>query len=109
VSLVLHTGPWGNCLVGDGVIKTFPVDYVPRGALEGGGGLPRTVPMAFPWPARYVSLQMSDGTVRRVSIVQAAGVGFAIIRAPTKPRILSWNAYDVGGHRLSGGVGAPGA
>ena len=75
ISLVLHTGPWGNCLVGDGMIKTFPVDYVPRGALAGGGGLPRTVPMAFPWPAKYASLEMSDGTVRRVSIVQGAGVG----------------------------------
>src|SRR5262245_58352128 len=108
-SLVLHTGPWGNCLVGSGMLRMFPLDYVARGALEGGGGLPRTVPMAFPWPARYVRLEMSDDTVRRVSIVPGAGVGFAIIRAPRKPRILSWSVYDAGGHRLSGGIGVPGS
>ena len=109
MSLVLHTGPWGNCLVGDGVMWSFSLDDTPNGALAGGGGLPRTVPMAFPWPARYVSLEMSDATVRRVSIVPGAGVGFAIIRAPRKPRILSWSVYDPSGHRLSGGIGAPGA
>jgi len=107
-SLVLHTGPWGNCLVGHGSMWVFSLDDYPNGALEGGGGLPRTVPMAFPWPARYVILVMSDGTLRRVQLVRRAGLGFAIVRAPRKPSVVSWGAYDAGGHRLSGGAGAPG-
>jgi hypothetical protein len=45
--------------------------------------------MAFPWPASYIELVMSDGTVRRVLLVQGAGLGFAIVRATSKPSILS--------------------
>jgi hypothetical protein len=107
-SLVLRTGPWGNCLVGHGNIWVFSLHDLPSGALEGGGRLPRTVAMAFAWPARYVVLVMSDGTLRRVPLVRGAGLGFAIIRAPRKPSVLSWGVYDAGGHRLSGGAGAPG-
>jgi hypothetical protein len=64
--------------------------------------------MVFPWPARYMKLIMSDGTTRRVPLVLGAGLGFAIIRATRSPAIVSWDVYDSGGHRLSGGEGAPG-
>ena len=107
-TLVLHTGPWGNCLVGQGTSWSFAIGDLPNGALEGTYGLPRTVPMAFRWPARYMTLDMSDGTKRHVRLVQGAGLAFAIIRAPTKPSINDWNVFDGSGHRLSGGVGAPG-
>jgi hypothetical protein len=108
MTLVLHVGPWGNVLTSFDGRMSFPLDYRPSGALAGGGGLPRTVPMVFPWPARYMKLVMSDGTTRRVPLVLGAGLGFAIIRATRSPAIVSWGVYDSGGHRLSGGEGAPG-
>jgi len=106
---VLHTGPWGNVLVGPGTIRPFSLGDHPSGALSGGGGLPRTVPMAFSWPASYMKLAMSDGSTRTVRLVQGAGLAFAIIRAPRNPRILRWDVYGPGGRRLTGGTGAPGA
>jgi hypothetical protein len=108
LTLVLHTGPWGNWLTGRGETWPFAVGYSPNGALSGGYGLPRTVPMAFPWPARYMTLEMSDGTTRHVRLVQGAGVGFAIIRAARNPSINEWSVFDGHGRRLSGGGGAPG-
>ena len=107
-SLVLHAGPWGNVLTGSDESWSFPLWDRPDGALGGGGGLPRTVEMAFPWPAAVIRLQMHDGSVRRVPLVEGAREGFAIIRAPRQPRIVRWDVYDRAGHRLSGGVGAPG-
>jgi hypothetical protein len=107
-TLVLHTGPWGNCLVGDSQGWVFSLNDHPNGALEGGFGLPRTITMAFPWPARYMLLMMSDGSIRQVRLVLGAGLGFAIIRAPRRPRILSWGAYGPGGRKVSSGAGAPG-
>jgi hypothetical protein len=108
MTLVLRTGPWGNCLSNDSEGYSFPLDYHPNGALMGSYGLPRTVPMVFRWPARYMTLDMSDGTKRHVRLVQGAGLAFAIIRAPRNPSINDWNVLDGSGHRLSGGVGAPG-
>ena len=106
--LVLRTGPWGNCLSNESQGYSFPLGFHPNGALSGSSGLPRTVPMAFPWPARYMTLDMSDGTTRHVRLVQGAGLAFAIIRAPRNPSINAWNVFDGRGRRLSGGVGAPG-
>ncbi len=51
---------------------------------------------------------MSDGTKRRVRLVQGAGLAFAIIRAPRSPGINDWSVYDGRGHRMSGGNVAPG-
>ena len=111
-TLVLHVGPWGNCLVGEsnGLSQgwSYSVDDHPHGALGGQVGLPRTVPMSFLWPARYITLNMSDGTRRHVNLVQGAGLAFAILRAPSRPDITEWNVYDGQDHRLSGGHGAPG-
>ena len=64
--------------------------------------------MAFPWPARYMTLDMSDGTERHVRLVQGAGLAFAIVRAPRNPGINEWSVYDGRGRKLSGGNGAPG-
>ena len=107
-TLILHTGPWGNCLVDDYGGWSFSLDDHPNGALEGEAALPRTVAMAFPWPARYMTLVMSNGTTRRIRLVQGAGLAFALVRAPRRPTINEWNVYDVRGRRLSGGHGAPG-
>jgi hypothetical protein len=38
-------------------------------------------------------------------LVQGAGLGFAIIKATSKPSIVSWNVHDAAGQRLSGGAG----
>src|SRR5215472_5915513 len=105
---VLHTGPWGNVLVGPGMVAPLSLGEHPNGALAGGGGLPRTVPMAFSWPAAYMKLVMSDGSTRTVRLVRGAGLAFAIIRAPSNPRIVRWDVYGPGGRRLTGGTGAPG-
>ncbi len=107
--MVLHTGPWGNVLNFDDGNFSFSLSDHPSGALEGGGGLPRTVPMAFSWPAAYMKLVMSDGSTRRVQLVQGAGLAFAIIRAPRTPHIVRWDVYGSDGRRLTGGVGSPGA
>lgn len=108
LTFVLHAGPWGNVLVSESQRWSFPLGDHLSGALEGGGGLPRTVPMAFPWPAAYMKLVMSDGSTRRVPLVPVAGLGFAVIRAASKPSILRWGVFDRRGRRLSGGVGPPG-
>ncbi len=107
-TLILRTGPWGNILVGDYEGWAFSLDDHPNGALEGSGELPRTVAMAFPWPARYMTLAMSNGSTRRIRLVQGAGLAFALVLAPRQPSIDEWNVYDGRGHRLSGGHGAPG-
>ena len=65
--------------------------------------------MAFPWPAEYMTLAMSDGTTRRVRLVQGAGLAFAIIRAGRRPSIYEWSVYDGRGRRLLCGYGSPGA
>jgi hypothetical protein len=88
---------------GAGRSRSTSIQTVP-----GVGGLPRTVPMAFPWPARTMTLTMSDGTKRHVRLVQGAGLAFALVRAPRRPSIDEWNVYDGHGRRLSGGQGAPG-
>jgi hypothetical protein len=106
--LILRTGPWGNCLVGDYEGWSFSLDDHPNGALEGGGGLPRTVAMAFPWPAKYMTLAMSDGTTRRIKLVQGAGLAFSLVQASRRPSIDEWSVYDGRGRRPSGGHGAPG-
>ena len=105
---MLHAGPWGNCLVDDYEGWSIPLDDHPNGALEGGGGLPRTIAMAFPWPARYMTLNMSNGKTRRIRLVQGAGLAFALVRVPRRPGIDVWSVYDDRGRRLSGGHGALG-
>jgi hypothetical protein len=107
-TLVLHAGPWGNCLVGDYEGWSFSLDDHPNGALEGSGWLPRTIAMAFPWPARYMTLNMSNGKTRRIRLVQGAGLAFALVRVPRRPGIDVWSVYDDRGRRLSGGHGPPG-
>lgn len=110
VTFTVHTGPWGSCIETDDTDWCYGVGDKPvNGALEGGGGLPRIVPMAFAWPASYLKLVLSNGSVRRVPLVQGAGIGFAVIRAARSPRIVSWAAYDPRGRELHEGTGAPGS
>jgi hypothetical protein len=107
-SLVLHSGPWGNFLVGQSEDWDFPLGYRVSGALAGGGGLPQTVPVAFPSPARYLRLVFANGTTRRVQLILGAGLGFALVRIPARPAVLRWDAYSPIGQRLAGGQGPPG-
>src|SRR5262245_1989438 len=73
-TLVLHVGPWGNCLTDDYEGCSFSLDHRPNGALEGAGGVPRTIAMGFPRPARHITLAMSNGATRRIRLVQALGL-----------------------------------
>lgn len=108
-SLVLRSGPWGNWLDDDNVGWDFPLGFRPsEPVLESGAGLPQTVPMAFPSPARYLVLTLSNGTRSRIRLVAGAGLGFAIVRLTAKPAVLRWDVYDSAGKRLSGGQGPPG-
>lgn len=109
LSLVLRSGPWGNWLGNKGASWAFPLGFRPsEAALQGGGGLPQAVPMAFPWPAKYVVLTLSDGTRKRIQLVLGAGLGFAIVKVTARPAVLGWDVYDGIGQRLSGGQGPPG-
>lgn len=109
LSLVLRSGPWGNWLGNQGEAWDFPLGFRPgEASLQGGGGLPQAVPMAFPWPAKYVVLTLSNGTRRRIQLVLGAGLGFAIFKVTARPAVLRWDVYDGIGQRLSGGPGPPG-
>ncbi len=109
MSLVLRSGPWGNLLGNEGASWAYPLGFRPsEAALEGGGGLPQPVPMAFPWPAKSVVLTLSNGTRRRVQLVLGAGLGFAIVKVTARPAVLRWDVYDGIGQWLSGGLGPPG-
>ena len=106
--LVLRSGPWGNVLAGQSGNWSFPLDYRTSGVLEGGGGLPQTVPVAFPSPARYLKLVFANGMTRRVHLVLGAGLGFALVRIPARPAVRGWDVYSAIGQRLDGGQGPPG-
>jgi hypothetical protein len=109
MTLVLRTGPWGNWLGNQGAAWDFPLGFRPsEPALQGGGGLPQPVPMAFPWPAKYLVLTLADGTRERIPLVLGAGLGFAIVTVTARPAVLRWDVYDRLGKRLSGGKGPPG-
>ena len=88
------------------------LDDHPNGALEGAGWLPRTIAMAFPWPARYMTLDMSNGITRRIRLVQGAGLAFALVRGPRRPAIGELErprrrrAQPVSGTGLRGGTRA---
>lgn len=107
-TMVLHAGPWGNVVTDASGGFSLPLGDRPSGVLEGNCGLPRTLVMAFPGPAAYIELVLSDGSTRRVPLVRGAGVGFAIIRAASKPGIVTWAVRDSAGRRLTGGSGPPG-
>jgi hypothetical protein len=107
-NLVLHSGPWGNFLVGQSEGWSFPLGYRVSGVLGAGGGLPQTVPVAFPPPASYLKLVFANGMTRRVHLVLGAGLGFALVRIPARPAVLGWDVYSAIGQRLAGGQGPPG-
>jgi hypothetical protein len=108
MTLVLHSGPWGNCLVGQGAEWSYPLGFRVDGVIQGGGELPAPVPMGFPSPARYIELVYSNGTRRRVPLVLGAGLGFAIVKVTARPAVLRWDVYAAVGHRLTGAQGPPG-
>jgi hypothetical protein len=109
LSLVLHSGPWGNVVVGPGAGADFPLGFRPDGpALWFGGGYPQSVPVVFPSPARYLLLGLASGKRERVQLVLGAGLGFAIIRLTSESAVRRWDVYDALGRRLSGGQGPPG-
>jgi hypothetical protein len=108
MNLVLHSGPWGNVLRGEDEEWSFPLGFKPNPVLQGSGALPRAVPLAFAWPARYIVLILSNRTAKLVPLVRGAGIAFAIVRVAKRPVILRWDVYDAAWRRLSGGFGPPG-
>jgi hypothetical protein len=110
LSLVLHTGPWGNVLLAESSGWDFPLGFKPDKdpALEDSSELPRPVPLAFAWPARYIVLILSNRTAKVVQLVRGAGIGFAIVKVAARPVILRWDVYDAAWRRLSSGYGPPG-
>ena len=57
----------------------------------------------------FFELTMADGSTVRVSTVHMGGSGYYAVASWANPEVLSWAAYDKGGHRLGGGQGVPGA
>jgi len=110
MSLVLHTGPWGNVLLAESAGWDFPLGFKPDKdpALEESVELPRAVPVAFASPARYMVLILSNRTAKLVQLVRGAGIAFAIVKVAARPAILRWDVYDAAWRRLSSGYGPPG-
>lgn len=115
-SVTDHAGPWGQCVVPD-----IPGDqgnsgcwsgYARKaGAIMGTGNQNKgpwwVVATARP-QASYLRLSMTDGSTRRVPVVQVGRARLYAIVIIRGPRIANWAAYTASGHRIYGGQGAPG-
>ena len=109
----VHIGPWGECVV---VLDHSGLDQGcgPASATRqlavfdmGLGGRP-VVGVTRPDVA-FFELTMADGSTVRVSTVHIYDTGYYAVASQTNPKVISWAAYDQGGHRLGGGQGIPGA
>ncbi len=116
-SVTVHAGPWGQCAVPE-----IPGDSGTSGCWSGGTRTAGPImgtgdPSKDPWwvvaaarpQASYLLLSMTDGSTRRVSIVQVGQERLYAIAIIHGPRIASWAAYNASGHRIYGGRGAPGS
>lgn len=112
-SMTVHGGPWGMCAVpeiaGDaGTIGCWSATAKQNGVLMN-GSLPTqfgrwAVAAARP-SVSYLMLTMTDGSTRRVPVVQVGNVRLYAIVIISGPRIARWAAYDAAGHRLYGAQG----
>ena len=57
----------------------------------------------------YLRLYLAGGGTARVRVTEVSGQNFYAMQIGPGPRILRWGAFDVAGHRLYGGRGAPDA
>jgi hypothetical protein len=109
----VHIGPWGECVVfldrsglnqGCGPTSATRQLAVFDSGLGGGPLVGVTRP-----DVAFFELTMTDGSTVRVPTVHIGNTGYYAVASQTDPAVLSWAAYDQGGHRLGGGQGVPGA
>jgi hypothetical protein len=114
-SVTVHVGPWGVCAVpviaaGAGTSTGCWSASVKRYGVLMSGGLPAQLPLWAVGAARpsvsYLLLTMTDGSTRRVRVVQVGNVRLYAVVITNGPRIAHWAAYDAAGHRLYRGQGA---
>ena len=114
--VTIHVGPWGECVVPSAPIGAGDVDCWSSGTRQPGAIAGSGDPAKDPWwilvtvrpQVSYLLLLMTDGSTRRIPVVQVGNARFYAIVITNGPRIASWASYDASGHRLSGGQGAPG-
>jgi hypothetical protein len=109
----VHIGPWGECVVildhsglDQGCGPTSPTRQLAVIDMGQGGGPVVGVTRS---DVAYFELTMADGSEVRVSTVHIYDTGYYALASQTNPKVISWAAYDQGGHRLGGGHGIPGA
>jgi hypothetical protein len=109
----VHIGPWGQCVVildRSGLTQGCGPKSATRQLAEFDMGLDGAPLVEVTRPdVAFFELTMADGRTVRVSTVHLADTGYFAVASPTNPEVISWAAYDRGGHRLGGGHGIPGA
>jgi hypothetical protein len=108
----VHIGPWGKCVVildhsgfNQGCGPTSPTRKLADFDMGLGGG--PVIGVTSPDVA-FFELAMADGSTVRVSTVHIGDTGYYAVASQTNPKVISWIAYDQGGHRLGSGPGIPG-
>ena len=109
----VHIGPWGECVVildhsglDQGCGPTWPTRQLADFDMGLGGG--PLVGVTRPDVA-FFELTMAGGGKVRVSTVHIGDTGYYAVTPQANPKVISWAAYDQGGHRLGGGLGLPGS
>jgi hypothetical protein len=108
----VHIGPWGKCVVvldhsgfNQGCGPISPTRKLADFDMGLGGG--PVVGVTSPDVA-FFEMTMADGSTVRVPVVHIGDTGYYAVASQTNPKVISWAAYDQGGHRLGGGPGIPG-
>lgn len=118
-SAVVQAGPWGYCLSLTGYqtlgiwadcitprqaaavgVKAVTGTYRPRGRARW------LIGTAGPSVA-YLKLDLADGTTIQVPTVAVDGQLFYALAIVRGQVVVNWGAYDLAGHKLYGGIGAP--
>jgi hypothetical protein len=109
----VHVGPWGDCVVildhsglSQGCGPTSATRQLAVFDMGLGGGPLVGVTRQ---DVAFFELTMADGSTVRVSPVHIGHTGYYAVASLANPKVISWAAYDQGGHRLGGGQGTPGA
>lgn len=117
-SAVVQAGPWGYCISLNGDYSLEPADDCITPAQAAVPGVKHTeiypptgrarwlIGTAGPSVA-YLKLDLADGTTIQVPTVAVDGQLFYALAIVRGQVVVSWGAYDLGGHKLYGGAGAP--